>query len=109
VCLPQRWPGKGGSTSGRRRSRKSREQDSFSANGKTLVGDPYPFAQTVNFVDGVAVDAHGVGVAERVQLPSGGVFIVAGRVDIFNANSAILAVDSGNSGNNLDAFCAALS
>jgi hypothetical protein len=85
------------------------EQDTFSTNGKTLVGNPYHFALTVNFVDGVAVDAHGAGVAEQVPLPGGGVYIVAGRVDTFNANAAILTVDSGNSGNNVAAFCAALS
>jgi hypothetical protein len=57
----------------------------------------------------VAVDAHGTGVTEQVPLPGGGVYIVAGRVDTFNANAAVLTVESGNSGNNVSAFCAALS
>ena len=51
---------------------------------------------------------HENGIAERVHLPDGGVFIVAGRVDVLGGGF-ILSVDSGNSGNNLEAFCAALS
>jgi hypothetical protein len=85
-----------------------REQDTFSANGKTLVGDVYYFTFVSEFENGVRVDDHENGVAERVHLPDGGVFIVAGRVDVLGGGF-ILSVDSGNSGNNLDAFCEALS
>jgi len=87
------------------------EQDTFTANGKTLQGDPYPFNLFHDYVDGVPVTSYGTGVAERVPLPDGSVYIVAGREDFLTipAGAPILFVDSGNSGNNLDAFCAALS
>lgn len=86
------------------------EQDTFTANGKTLVGDPYPFIFTHDFVDGVQVSYYGIGVAERVPLPSGGAYVVAGRINLISTPPApILTVDTGNSGTNLDAFCAALS
>ena len=85
------------------------EQDTFTANGKTLVGDPYPFMFVHDFVDGVQVSYYGIGVAERVPLPSGGAYVVAGRIDLISTPPApIMTVDSGNSGTNLDAFCAAL-
>jgi hypothetical protein len=84
------------------------EQDTFSANGKTLVGDPYQFNIVNEFVNGVFVSNWAAGISELVPLPGGGVFIVAGHVNI-SAGAPILTVDSGNSGNNLDAFCAALS
>jgi len=84
------------------------EQDTFSANGKTLQGSPYQFILVHEFVNGVDVNDWGMGIAERVPLPAGGMFIVAGRVN-FAPPTIILTVDHGNSGNNLDAFCAALS
>src|SRR5204863_6694374 len=84
------------------------EQDTFNANGKTLQGDPYPFSFFHDYVDGVPVTSYGTGVFERVPLPEGSVYIVAGRVAFFTLPPApIPFVDSGNSGNNLDAFCAA--
>jgi hypothetical protein len=86
------------------------ERDTFSANGTTLVGDTYHFTFVSEFENGVRVDYHENGVAERVPLPDGGIFIVAGRVDLLASGGGfILSVDSGNSGNNLEAFCAALS
>ena len=84
------------------------EQDSFSANGKTLVGEPYPYEFITEFENGVRVSRYFQGVNERVKLPDGDVFIIAGRV-YFNQPGTILTVDSGNSGNNLAAFCDALS
>jgi len=86
------------------------EQDTFSANGKTLAGDTYHFNFVSEFENGVRVAFHENGILEPVHLPGGGIFIVAGRVDLLAAGSGFfIAVDSGNSGNNLDAFCAALS
>jgi len=60
------------------------EQDTYSANGKTLIGDPYHFNFIGDFVDGVRVDAHSTGIVQKVPLPGGGLFIVAGRLDTFN-------------------------
>jgi hypothetical protein len=86
------------------------EQDTFTANGKTLQGDPYPFTFIHDFVDGVPTSVYGIGVAERVPLPGGGEYVVAGRIDLTSTPPApIMTVDSGNSGTNLDAFSAALS
>jgi hypothetical protein len=84
------------------------ELDTFSANGKTLVGDAYHVTFIAEYENGVRVDWHEYGTLERVHLPDGGVFIIAGRVHL-TAGGFIISVDSGNSGNNLDAFCAALS
>jgi hypothetical protein len=85
------------------------EQDTFFANGRTLVGDPYHFQASNEFENGVIVSATLVGVFTRVHLPDGGVFIVAGTLDIFQPGTGFFTVDKGNSGNNIDAFCAALS
>lgn len=87
------------------------EQDSFSANGKSLAGDPY----TVNlqaFFDssGNITEEYGNGVIERVQLPDGTVFQSDGRVD-FGAHGfpSFVVVSDWGSARNLDGFCAALS
>jgi hypothetical protein len=85
------------------------EQDTFSANGKTLAGDTYHFMFRAEFENGVRVDRDANGVLERVNLPDGSIFIIAGRVDISAGGGFITTVDSGNSGNNIGAFCAALS
>jgi hypothetical protein len=85
------------------------EQDTFSANGKTLAGDTYHFMFLAQFENGVRVDRNANGVLERVNLPDGSVFIIAGRVDISAGGGFIFTVDSGNSGNNLNEFCGALS
>jgi len=86
------------------------EQDTFSANGKMLVGDPYQVNILRTFESGVPVGASSQGVVERVRLPDGGVYIVAGYGDLLSfGGGAFFTVDRGNSGNNVDAFCAALS
>src|SRR5215475_10775893 len=87
------------------------EQDSFSANGKSLAGAPY----TVNlqaFFDasGNITEEYADGVIERVPLPDGSVFQSTGRVD-FGAHGfpAFAVVSDYGSARNLDGFCAALS
>ena len=86
------------------------EQDTFSANGKSLAGIPY----TVNlewFYDsgGNVTSNIGVGVYEKVPLPDGSLFISAGRADFVDHPGVnfLLSPDKGNSGN-VEAFCAAL-
>lgn len=83
------------------------EQDTFSANGKTLVGDPYHFTFQSVFENGVRVARYEYGNVERVPLPNGGTFIVIGHESLPGLN--LFTVDSGNDGNNVAAFCAALS
>ena len=87
------------------------EQDSFSANGKSLTGLPY----TVNLMaffdsSGNITQEYAAGVIERVPLPDGSVFQSAGRVN-FGAHgfpSFVVTPDAG-SARNLAGFCAALS
>jgi hypothetical protein len=85
------------------------EQDTFSAHGKTLVGDSYHFMFQALYENGERVALYANGNAERVPLPSGGVFISTGRVLVTATPSNIFFVDSGNNANNIAAFCAALS
>ena len=83
------------------------EQDTFSANGKTLVSEVYHFTFQLFFDEnGEVTKAVADGVLIRVRLPGGGVFIGAGRVDAFGGFAL-----SPNHGafKNLDRFCAALS
>ena len=85
------------------------EQDTFHANGKTLVGDKYHFMFQDLYENGERVALYANGNAERVHLPSGDVFITTGRVLVTSTPASIFFVDSGNNANNLAAFCAALS
>jgi hypothetical protein len=86
------------------------EQDTFSANGKSLTGEPYTFNIRILFESNGAI-AHAVfhGVVEKVVLPDGSLFLAAGLVD-FAAHGfpeALIAPDKGTSGN-VEGFCAAL-
>src|SRR5262245_6233202 len=91
-------------------------QNTYSANGKTLVGEPFTYEQIYK----VAYDSGGnryqtsvvgTGRAEIVPLPDGSIFRSAGRIDYlsptFIDHGWILVVNSGLSGN-VAAFCAAL-
>jgi hypothetical protein len=88
------------------------EQDVFTANGKTLVGLPYTFNVQVLFDPDTGEVTHvfASGVASRVPLPGGDVFLTAGRVDFVAHPDAtfLLQPDFGAQGN-LAGFCAALS
>jgi hypothetical protein len=87
------------------------EQDTFSANGKTLFGLPY----TVNIErlfdsSGHVTHVFADGVIEKVPLPDGSLFLTAGRLD-FAAHGfpgILLTPDTGATVN-LAGFCAALS
>jgi hypothetical protein len=93
-----------------RRHNLYQEQDSFSANGKTLTGEPYTSSGEFYFEDGVVVSFQIEGVQEKVLLPDGSLFIVAGQASESTPASGgfIASVDHGTNGN-LAAFCAALS
>lgn len=93
-----------------RASANADEQDTFSANGKSLTGLPY----TVNlmaFFDsaGNITQEYADGIQERVPLPDGSVFQSAGRVDFAAQGfpSFTVTPDAG-SALNLAGFCAAL-
>ena len=87
------------------------EQDTFTANGKTLVGDPF----TTEFhilldSGGSVVHLYGTGLFETIRLPDGSLFVSAGRADFTQHPGVgiLLSPDMGNPGN-LAGFCAALS
>jgi hypothetical protein len=83
------------------------EQDTFSANGKTLVGDPYVYNFQVLFdANGDVTHIYASGIAEKLVFPNGTVFLSAGRIDwVTHDVSFLLAPDVGVSGD-VDAFCA---
>lgn len=87
------------------------EQDVFTANGNRLVGLPYTFNLRVLFdpATGELTHVFASGVASRVPLPGGDVFLTAGRVDFLAHPGAtfLLQPDVGAQGN-LEGFCAAL-
>lgn len=86
------------------------EQDAFSANGKTLAGLPFTFELRVLFDNsGNTTHVYADGVAEKVLLPDGSLFISAGRLDFAAHPGAdfIITPDEGTSGN-IAGFCAAL-
>jgi hypothetical protein len=87
------------------------EQDRFTANGKTLTGDPFVNQQQLLFESaGNVAHAYEVGVIERVPLPDGNEFPSAGRLDFIAhpETSVLITPDVGHSGD-LAGFCSALS
>jgi hypothetical protein len=86
------------------------EQDTFKANGKTLVGIPFTYnAQWLVDSSGNMTLAYAIGITEKVPLPDGSLFISAGRIDYASHPGApfMLSPDKGNPGN-VAGFCAAL-
>ena len=87
------------------------EQDTFSANGKSLNGVPYTFNLKAFFdSSGAITEEFAEGVIERVPLPDGRVFQSVGRVDFAAQGfpSFTVTPDAGTA-RNLAGFCAALS
>ena len=86
------------------------EQDTFTANGKTLTGIPFTFNLDIRFdSNGDVTSLVATGVAEKITLPDGSLFVSAGSVDFVDhpGVSFILSPDRGNPGN-VAGFCAAL-
>ena len=86
------------------------EQDTFSANGKTLTGIPFTFNLTINIAsngDPTAIVA--TGVTEKVPLPDGSFFVSAGWGNFVDhpGEKFLLSPDRGAQGN-VAGFCAAL-
>ena len=87
------------------------EQDTFTANGKTLVGTPFTFNTEILFdSDGNVTHVFASGLFETIPLPDGSLFVSAGRADFTQHPGVgfLLSPDRGNPGN-LAGFCAALS
>ena len=87
------------------------EQDVFTANGKSLTGEPFAFNIQVLFdSEGNVTHVYANGVAERIILPGGSLFLSAGRGDFIAhpGEDFLLSPDFGARGN-IAGFCAALS
>ena len=86
------------------------EQDTFTANGKTLTGISFTFNLDVRFdANGDVVSAVATGLTEKIPLPDGSLFVSAGWIDFVDHPDAtfVLSPDRGNPGN-VAGFCAAL-
>jgi hypothetical protein len=86
------------------------EQDTFTANGKTLVGLPFQARARLYFdSEGNLTQIIGGGIMEKIRLPDGSLFVSAGRVDFLAhpGSTYVLSPDKGNPVN-LAAFCEAL-
>ena len=87
------------------------EQDTFTANGKTLVGLPFTFnIEVILDSNGNVIHQYSDGGVEKIPLPDGTLYISAGRFDFNDHPGAtfIISADEGNPGN-LAALTAALS
>jgi hypothetical protein len=87
------------------------EQDTYSANGKTITGEPFTYNLDVRFDSaGEVTHVYASGVTARIVLPSGTLFLSAGRADFTQHPGVtyLLSPDVGNPGD-VAAFCAALS
>jgi hypothetical protein len=87
----------------------ARETDTVSANGVTLVGDPYTFNANIRFSDGEVVDYDVSGQLSKVRLPDGSLFMGAGRTDFLARTSEFIFTPDNGAAKNVDAFCDALS
>ena len=86
------------------------EQDTFTANGHQLVGDPFRNIQRVLFdANGNLIHDYETGVIERIPLPNGSVFHSSGRLDFVAHPGEVIVItpDHGLSGD-IEALCAAL-
>ena len=87
------------------------EQDTFTANGRTLVGTPFTYNVDILFdSSGNVTHIFAQGLVETIPLPDGSLFISAGRADFTQHPGVgfLLSPDMGNPGN-VAGFCAALS
>ena len=85
------------------------EQDMFTANGKTLVSEPYTYNLEIFYRDGEVAQSSS-GLCVRVPLPDGTMFTSAGRIDwaLHPYEPYLLLADVGGC-SNLEGFIAALS
>ncbi len=88
------------------------EQDTFTANGKTLVSEPFTFNIQLDFdSSGNLTRFTSEGPGAKVRLPDGGLFVTAGFIDWLThppGTTYILAPDKGSCVN-LEGFIKALS
>jgi hypothetical protein len=85
------------------------EQDTFYANGRTVVGTPYTYNLEILLDDNlndVRVIANGI--AGKAQLPDGGLFIASGKIDFTAQGVQFSFSPDHGTVQNLDGLCAAL-
>jgi len=84
------------------------EQDTFTANGKTLIGEPYNFNWQVLFEDGLPTAIHVNGRVQKLILPDGTLLLSAGRIDwlAHPDEDFLITPDQGGLTGDIDAFCA---
>lgn len=86
-----------------------KEQDTFSANGVSVTGERFTFQVHVSFENGEVTSVVATGVAEKIRLPDGTLFLSAGVIDFLAQDVPFsLVTDHGVTGD-IDALCAALS
>jgi hypothetical protein len=86
------------------------QQDTYTANRKSLTGVPFAYNASWLFdSDGQVTNVYADGVSEKIWLPDGSLFICAGRMDFVahGLPAYMLSPDHGNPGN-IAKFCAAL-
>jgi hypothetical protein len=82
----------------------------LSANGRTLVVEPFPFNLTVRLDErGRVTNVFLAGLVFRVQLPDGRKFVSAGRLDFIAAGVNFAVVPAVGRSGDVSALCAALS
>jgi hypothetical protein len=82
----------------------------LSANGRTLVVDPFPFNITVRLdAAGNVTSVIAAGLVFKVQLPDGRKFVSAGRLDFIAAGVTFAVVPQVGRSGDVAALCAALS
>ncbi len=87
------------------------EQDTFTANGKTLVSDPFTFTVHIEFdSSGNVTQWDTSGVVEKVPLPDGTQFVSAGLIHWLDHPNVNWMVTPDRGGcKNLEGFIEALS
>jgi hypothetical protein len=86
------------------------EQDTSIANGKSITGEPYTTnVEILLDSTGAITNIDAAGVVEKLALPSGAIFLSAGRIFLQHPGvTFLLSPDVEHSGD-VAAFCAALS
>ena len=81
--------------------------DIFTANGKTLTGEPYNYTFHVVFENGAPTEVYSDGRVEKAILPDGTLILSAGRTNWLEHpfDDFLIAPDFGATGD-IDAFCA---
>jgi hypothetical protein len=85
------------------------EQDTFSANGVTLVGDPFTYNFQVTFdTSGNITHIYNSGLIEKIRLPDGSLFfITAGRLDWIETDAVFRLWPDVGTRENRARFCSA--